>query len=381
MNKNKFLVLIILYASFVSLGLPDQVLGIAWPDMRLYFKKPLDAAGNLVFMAAVLSAFSSMCSGWLQQRLPVVIILIISTFLTVAGLVGYGLSPSWIWVVFATVPHGLGAGAVDAVLNDYVAKNYSSRHMNWLHGCWGIGASLGPAIMTFFVSGGSWRAGYLIIAALQTLLITIFILTRRKWKNAPQTETPLAENQKPVRIWSAAPILSILFFFFYTGTELSVGLWFYSVLVEADKLLPSAAGILIVIYWSSLTAGRFGMGIISARLGNRRIVRWGLAGAFGGALLLFSSQYILLLSGIVLVGFSLSGIYPSMMHETSRRFDSAFASRLTGFQAAAAALGAAFLAPLIGIVLTYAGLLWFVPMFIFNILILEVILRFLNRLT
>lgn len=383
MSKNKLLVLIILYFGFISLGLPDQALGIAWPDMRRFFNQPLDAAGIIIFMTAVLGAVSGFFSGWFIRRFSILFILIISTVLTVMGLAGYAFSLSWTLLILATIPQGLGAGAIDAALNDYVAKNYTSRHMNWLHACWGVGASMGPAIMTFAVSHGSWRFGYVVLAIIQTTLIALFIASRRLWKSTPDASAPVKVTEAKAidKLLSPAPVLSMCFFALYTASEFSVGLWFYSVMVELYHIKAATAGVLIVFYWGSLMAGRFLVGLISNYLGNRKVILLGLVTALSGTMFLFAENYFLILIGLVTIGLGFAGLYPSMMHETPRRFNTKLASALTGFQVAFGSLGVAVLAPLIGFILTRTSLMMFVPLLICTIISMIVISILLNRRT
>ena len=249
MNKSGLFILIILYAAFISLGLPDQAFGVAWPDMRRFFGQPLDAGGVIIFLLAMMSAFTSFGAGWLRKRLSIAAVLIVSTFLTVVGMLGFALSPVWLVLLVAVLPYGLGAGAIDACLNDYVAKNYSSRQMNWLHACWGIGASLGPAIMTVAVTRFNWQKGYVFIAVLQMILLLFFVFTRKMWKETPVSAASAFDSSLPDKFWMPAPLLSAAFFFVYTAAEFSLSVWFYSVMVEEYRISPALAGSVVVAYW------------------------------------------------------------------------------------------------------------------------------------
>lgn len=361
MRLNRLIILIVLYLGFISLGLPDQVLGISWPSMRFEFNRPLDWAGILVFMTAVLTSFSGFVSGWFINRFAVVAILIVSCILTACGLLGYGLSPSPMFLILSTIPLGLGAGAIDASLNNYVANNYSSRHMNWLHACWGIGSTLGPAIMTYAVAKeDNWRLGYFIIAAIQFTLLLIFIATVKLWQRVKIADK--SENDTgSYKISDAAPLLGMGLFFLYSTIEASVGLWFYTVMVEAKNIAPGTAGSLIVLYWGALTVGRIIIGLFSVKLGNRKIITLGMGGAFLGLILLLGDRPLLLMIGLMLTGFSLAGIYPSMMHETPRRFGRRFGAVMMGFQAGIASLGVGLLSPLIGVVIAQWSLNLLIP--------------------
>lgn len=361
LHLQKIIILVILYLGFISLGLPDQILGVAWPSMRGHFVRSLDSAGILLFFTAILSALSSFCSGYFIRRYSIPSILITSCFLTILGLAGYGLSQTWLILVICTIPLGIGAGAIDAALNDYVAKNYASRHMNWLHACWGIGAATGPAIMTYaVVSQSNWRWGYLAIAAIQFCLLSSFVLTLPFWKKVkPSIETKLQFDSP--KLISTVPILSMLMFFCYTCAEVSISVWFYSLLVEQRSVSAKVAGTWIVLYWSFLTIGRFSIGLFSNRLGNRKIIYYGILGAiFCLSLLIFQHDMLTMLA-LCGLGFSFAGIYPSMMHETPKRVGNKLAATLTGYQAGMGALGVALLAPLVGIIIGNTNLNFLIP--------------------
>lgn len=360
MNKTKSVILVILYFSFISLGLPDEILGIAWPTMRSNFALPLSAAGILISMIAMLGAFSGFMSGYFIKRYSISTILIASGLLTACGILGTGLSASWVILILCAIPQGLGAGTIDASLNNYVAENYSSRQMNWLHGFWGVGATLGPLIMTFAIAQEqNWRLGYLIIASLQFCLTFIFILTSRWWKKsstAPNKIKPLDSLPCKYTFCSAPSLMAMSIFFLYTGVEFSVGMWFYSLMVEKRMVAPELAGLLITLYFGFLTFGRFAIGFFSVKLGNIRIINYSLIGAFMSILLMSIDNIYLTSFSICLLGFSLSGIYPCSMHETPHRFGSQYAKSLTGYQAGAGGLGVALLPPLVGVILNHSSL-------------------------
>lgn len=357
----KFLLLIILYLGFISLGLPDKGLDVAWPFMRRAFGQPLENAGILVSLTAILTAFSGFVSGWFMRRCKIVTILSASCFLTAAGLYGYAFSPTWAGVILATVPLGLGAGAIDASLNNYVAENYSSRHMNWLHACWGIGAAGGSALMAAVIAlGRKWNCGYIIIASLQVFLLALFILSRNLWNTAvSETAADIPKTKLSAKFYL---FCSAFVFFIYSAVETSIGLWFYSMMVEKYRFGAARAGSLIVVYWSLLTFGRLVIGSFANRIGNRRIISLGLLGTLGGLGLLFSPNYGMILCGLAIIGFSMAGIYPSMMHETPRRFGQAAGRFMTGFQAGAASLGVALLTPLAGVFISHTSFAYLLPL-------------------
>lgn len=376
---HNIILLVVLYLGFISLGLPDKALDVAWPTMRQIFAQPLDNAGIIVFMTSILTAISGFVSGWFMRRYAVVTILITSCLLTVLGLVGYGLSPGWYWLLAATLPLGLGAGSIDASLNNYVAQHYSSRQMNWLHGCWGLGATFGPAIMTFALTKQhNWREGYMIIAGIQAFLLIVFFLTIPLWKKF-KGETPKVRTQ--TELSRRGQTLGIGLFFMYSALETCIGLWFYSMMVEVYHFSTTKAGSLIVTYWACITGGRFAIGIISNFYGNRKIITISLLTTICGLFFLYSSSYAIVFIGLALVGFSLSGIYPAMMHETPRRFGSEAALVLTGYQAGAASLGVAFLTPAVGKIIAVTSFFWLLPLLMLMCVIMLLMHLELNRRT
>jgi fucose permease len=357
-NKERLL-LGVLYLGFISLGLPDQLLGIAWPEMRVEFSQPLDSAGILVTSHTLFSALSGYFSGYLVQRLRTITILMFSALLTVVGLSAYGLGHSWWVLVLAALPLGLGAGAIDSALNNYVARHYSPKHMNWLHGCWGIGATLGPVVLTTVLAlNAGWRVGYLLIAALQLGLVAVFASTRHWWQ-AP-SQAAVAPGSPRLR-HSLDTVLSCLFFFVYVTVEVCIGLWFYTVLVEGQGLAKPVAGAMITAYWGSLTLGRFLMGLLAQRFSPKTIVTASLLQSLAAMALLAVPVVPVQATGLVLAGLGLAGIYPSMMNEAYRRFSPETAQVLIGQQVGAACLGFALLVPVIGMVLQRVGLGALIP--------------------
>lgn len=369
---------IILYLGFISLGLPDQILGVAWPDMRQEFHLPLDFAGILVVTTSLCTTISSFLSGHMTKRFSVWSVLVLSAALTGFAMVLYGLSPTWLLVILITIPLGLGAGAVDSVLNDYVAKNLSSRHMNWLHGFWGLGATLGPALMTLGITvSKSWRPGYIFIGLIQLLLLILFLFTKKLWDNSA-AEVP--KEHLKVSLLAPKPLLSVLFFFVYTALEGAIGVWFFSVLVEDRGIEKHIAGTLITVYWASLTIGRFIMGYFSKKLDCSKIISTSLSFSILGISLLFIENTTATLFALIITGLSFAAIYPCMMFETSNRFGHREASVLTGYQVGFACLGYALVIPFMGVILDKTSLDTFVFMLLFMGVLLVVFDRLLGKL-
>lgn len=354
-----YLLLSIIYLAFISLGLPDSILGVAWPSMRTSLGMPLEAAGYIAIILTTCSAVSSVLSGPVNRRFGTGKVVLVSGILTATGLLGYSFAPSYAWVLVAALPLGFGQGGVDSSLNGYVAANYASRHMNWLHASWGIGATLGPIVMTgVMAAGSSWRLGYRALSAVQGILAIFFLLSLRLWvaKKAPQgAATEQAEtgegDQGTGRIHGMKhpePWLQIGMYALYSACEFTVGIWTASMLIESRGMQPAVAGLLIAIYYASITGGRILTGLVADRLGNRTMVRSGLGLALVGSLLLAVRLSWTAPLGLLFLGLGLAPVYPCLMHETPRRFDRHTFRTVIGFQVGAACLGGSFIPTAVG---------------------------------
>jgi fucose permease len=333
-----------------------------------------------VLITTLVTAFSSFLSGHIIHRVGTGVILTASCFLTASALLGYALSPYWLCLLFFSLPLGLGAGAIDSALNHYVAMNYSSRHMNWLHGFWGVGATLGPIIMTWAIaSNKGWQFGYITISIIQFALAFVFLFTLKQWANGEQHLT-VAKPQFVNVLNDPKAWLSVLMFFFYTGVEVSIGLWAFSLFVEYQGIAKETAGIWVAMYWGALTLGRFLTGILANSFSNRFFVNLGLAGALVGVAMISFSTHITSFLGLAITGFSLAPLYPSMMHETPNRFDKDKTSVMIGYQVGAASVGIAILPALIGLVAAYTTL-EILPFVLLGFLITMIIMNYLlNRI-
>lgn len=335
--------LCIIYLAFVSLGLPDGVLGVAWPFIRAEMGLPLESVGLLLTLLLVLSAFSSVVSGFVLARLGTGLTTTLSGIITGIGLLGFAVAPGFWWLALCIVPLGLGQGAVDSGLNLYVARHYSSRHMNWLHCFWGVGAAGGPVIMTVALTVAGWRQGYGVIAVMQLGLALVLWWSLRAglWAEDGQDAAANAEPCEDAGLSGVGEqTLAVLLFFLYVGMEYSVGLWLNSLLVEARQIPVARAGLTVSAFYASIMAGRFLSGIVVNRLGNTGMIRAGLVIAVGGAACLWGSDgYWFALVGAVLMGLGFAPVYPCLMHETPRRFRKCVSERLIGFQVGAACLG------------------------------------------
>ena len=384
-----------IYLAFISLGLPDSVLGVAWPTMRSSLGQPLESAGMITLVLTVCSALSSFVGGRVLARWGTGPIVTASGLLTGLTLLGFSVAPSFPLLLLLAVPLGLGAGAVDARLNQFVAAHYSARHMNWLHGCWGIGATIGPLIMAWALAGtDGWRRGYGVIAGVQLGLVLLFVLVLPLWQRhqamaadadtnaqAGQGASPDAEPQKPARtlaLW-LAPALYLA----YAAVEISMGLWAGSLLVDGRGLDAKTASLWVSCFFGAIMLGRFATGLLTLRLGNRPLVRLGIAVASVGAVLfgLGALSAPLSLAGLILLGLGCAPIYPCLMHETARRFDAATADKVIARQVGFAYVGAAVIPAGLGYLAATAGLGAIMPAVLAALLILLLMSEALNRIT
>jgi fucose permease len=364
LNRRPGILLIALaYLAFVSLGLPDGLLGVAWPSIRAFFGLSLDALGALLTTFTIGYLVSSFSSGRVLARMGVGTLLTFSGVATAVSLLSYATTPVW-WIMVALgALAGLGAGAIDAGLNTYVATHHSARTLNWLHACFGIGAAIGPLVMTGVLqSGRPWQWGYGIVGVAQLGLAACFAFTRTWWETPGTTAAstdappiPAASARSTLRLPSAW--LGIAIFLLYTGIEVAAGQWTFSLFTLSRSIPTATAGMWISIYWGSLTVGRIIFGIVVGWASINTLLRCSLAGIVLGAVLLWLNVVPLLsFGGLALMGFALAPIFPSLIATTPERLGAAHAANGVGFQIAAAALGGALLPSFVGIIAAPLGL-------------------------
>lgn len=362
------LLLVIIYLAFISLGLPDSLLGAAWPVMQQDFGSPLEVGGFIFMTVAAGTILSSLVSGRIIDRFGTGKVTFVSGLMTASALLGFYFAPSILWLFVWAIPLGLGAGAVDAALNNYVAIHYKAHHMSWLHSFWGVGATLGPVIMAQFISGQfAWRSGYLTIAIIQFLLAAILLFSLPLWKKVSQItmvteneevedvhEEIRSENTKVKPMQMKGVKLALVTFLFYCATEATVGLWGSSYLVNVKGFSEGTAAQWISFYWGGLTIGRFLTGFITFKLNNRSIIRMGqIIALVGAVLLVLPFPPIFSLVGFIIVGFGLAPIFPSMLHETPTRFGKKYSQTIIGYQMALAYTGTTFMPPLLGYIASH----------------------------
>src|SRR5215212_799935 len=347
------LILLLAYAGFIALGLSNSIMGVAWPSIRNTFGQPLDALGLLLIGNTIGYMIASAVSGRLMALMNVGTLLAGGCGLAAAALLATGGAPSWPVLVVLGFAAGLSGGAIDGSLNAYAAANFSPRAMNWLHACFGIGATLGPAIMTaVIVYGLSWRVGYGIVGAVQLVLALCFIFTRRLWSTPAQRSA----DPEPVRGAALATTLrlpmvwlGIALFFAYTGAEIATGQWVYSLLTESRGVPTALAGTWVSLYWASLTIGRILFGFVVQRVSPATLLRWSMAGAVIGALLIWLNVALwVAFAGIALMGLALAPQFPLLISATPGYLGPQHAANGVGLEVAAASLGGAILPSIVG---------------------------------
>lgn len=350
---------ILAYVAFIGLGMPDGLLGVAWPSIRTGFSIPLDAIGMLLTAAVIGYMTSSFLSGPVVTRFGVGKILAASCAMTGAALIGYTFVPEWWMMVLLGVVAGLGAGAIDAGLNTYVAAHFNEGLMQWLHASWGIGITLGPIIMTMGLTAtNTWHTGYRIVGGFQLALAVCFVLTLAMWNDrengsgnaeAPKKltdyKTPMGETLRQPQVW-----ISISLFFLYVGAEGALGTWIYTLLTESRGVDSTLAGFWAGSYWATFTIGRVIAGLFAKRAGVNLLVTGGSVGAMmGAALLIWNPSEVVNLLAVAVIGFSIAPIFPAMMSGTSKRVGDHFAANTIGMQMAATGLGMAVIPSLMGV--------------------------------
>ncbi len=353
-RSHYLIVLTVIYLSFIALGLPDTGFGVAWNAIWPEFGVTLESAGLVTVALTLASILSGLLAGRLLNRFGTGMVTVISCLLTAVATLGFVISPNFLTFVLCAFPLGFGAGAVDTGLNAYVAEHLSAKHMNWLHGAWGIGATFSPMILTATIVASSWRTGYLAIGGFLLLVSLIVWFSLPLWhsikRHTPESEA--TEEAIPFRTLSTV-VLAILSFVLYVAVEAGLGLWLSALLIESRGATIGFAGAMVSVYFGALTVGRFFFGTFAERLGNRRAIQIGLIIATCGAFA-FIQQFSLLLAsfGILALGFGFAPIYPSLMHETMHRFPKAQAQKVIGRQVAFSYVSLLFFVPLFGILAT-----------------------------
>ncbi len=374
------LLLAIIYLSFISLGLPDSLLGSAWPSMYGAFGVPVSYAGILSTIIAVGTVVSSLQSDRLTRKLGTGKVTAISVAMTAIALSGFSVSPSFWMLCLWAVPYGLGAGSVDASLNNYVALHYASRHMSWLHCMWGVGASIGPYIMGYALTHAKgWHMGYRYIAFLQIALTVVLFFSLPLWKKRNNTEEAGQKEAKPLTLKQIAAIPGaksvMITFFAYCALEQTAGLWASSYLVLHRGLSAEAAAEFAALFYIGITVGRALSGFLTIKLNDVSMIRLGLSIILVGiTVLLLPLGGMAAPAGLVLIGLGCAPVYPCIIHSTPEHFGADKSQAIIGVQMACAYVGTCLMPPLFGLIANHINVALF-PVYLLLLLILMAVMH------
>lgn len=394
------LLLAVIYLAFISLGLPDALLGSAWPTMYQEFGVPVSYAGVITFIIALGTVFSSLMSDRLTKKLGTGKVTVVSVAMTALALFGFSISSQYWMLLLWAIPYGLGAGSVDASLNNYVALHYSSRHMSWLHCMWGIGASVGPYIMSFALTGGqTWNMGYRYISILQVVLTIIIFLSLPLWKNRSDSPYSVENKEEAVSAKKSKEAVSeeksaeenkaltlkeifkipgakevMLAFFCYCALEQTAGLWASSYLVMYKGIAEEIAAGFASLFFIGITVGRAFNGFLTIKFDDKTLIRVGEAIIGVGILVMFLPLGSAAPAGLVLIGLGCAPIYPCIIHSTPAHFGAEKSQALIGVQMASAYVGTCLMPPLFGLIANHISVVLF-PIYLMGILVVMTVMH------
>jgi len=370
------LLLLIIYLAFICLGLPDSLLGSAWPTMKDTFAVPNSWAGILSMTIALCTVISALQSDRLNKRFGTGLVTAVSVAMTAAAVLGFSVATSFWQLFLICIPYGLGAGSVDAALNNFVALHYPSRHMSWLHCMWGLGTIVGPYVIgASLTAGGTWADGYRVVGAILAVFTVVLFCTLPLWKKAVQSKEAEAEESAPVPLSKAirlpgAPEM-MLAFFCYEMVEQTTMLWASSYMVSVCGLDTAAAARYASLFFIGITAGRALNGFLTIRLNDVTMIRIGQILITLGILTIFISAAAAPI-GFILIGLGCAPIYPCIIHSTPDHFGAENSQAMIGIQMASAYVGTCLMPPLFGVIAGKIGL-GFLPVYLGIALILMVI--------
>lgn len=376
------LLLTLIYVCFISLGLPDSLLGSAWPVMHEQISVPVSYAGIISMLIAVCTVIASLMSDRLQRALGTGKVTAISIAMTAVALFGFSISDSFLLLLLWAIPYGLGAGAVDSLLNNYVALHYKSKHMSWLHCMWGVGASVSPYIMSFsLLKLDNWNSGYLIVSIIQIILSVFVFLSLPLWKKSvSDNESESVEKaSKPLKFKEIISIRGALpcfiTFFCYCSLELTTSLWASSYLVQNRGLTAEIASGCASLFYLGITAGRAVNGFLAIKYSDRMLIRLGLGIIFAGIVLLFMPfSPVFALVGFIVIGLGCAPVYPCIIHMTPDIFGREKSQAIMGVQIAFAYCGFCIMPPLFGFIANHISIA-LLPAYLMIFLILMAIMH------
>lgn len=368
--------LALIYLAFISLGLPDSLLGSGWPVMHADMGVATSYMGIVTMIISGGTIVSSLFSDKLTRKLSTKVVTVISVFLTVVALFGFSFSTKfWMLLVFA-VPYGLGAGAIDAALNNYVAVHYKAKHMSWLHCFWGVGTIISPFIMGYALKNLTWNSGYRIVGTIQLAICIILLVTLPVWK---VNKTKDVQQQKEVGLIPALKIKGVpsllIGFFAYCSAEATAMQWASTYFVEVKGISTELAANLASLFYIGITLGRFISGFVTEKIGDRKMIIIGACIVLLGIIVLLipAKSYIVAIAAFVVIGFGCAPIYPCIIHSTPGNFGAENSGAIIGIQMASAYVGSTFMPPLFGLMSNSLGY-EIMPFFLMFFLILMIIM-------
>lgn len=367
------ILLILIYLAFISLGLPDSLLGSAWPAMHTDIGVPTPYMGIISMVISGGTIISSLLSDKVTRRFGTAAVTVTSVFLTALALLGFSFSRNMPMLLLFAVPYGLGAGSIDAALNNYVAVHYTSRHMSWLHCFWGVGTIISPIVMSHSLTRSGWAAGYRAVGAVQLGIGLILLVTLPIWKIHKDT---VAEDTPPVRLRDALRIKGVptllTGFFAYCAQEATCMGWASTYMAEEKGFPPEKAAGLGSLFFIGITAGRFLSGFIMNRLGDRRMIIIGTGILSAGIVMLcLPGSPVIACAGFLVIGLGCAPIYPCIIHSTPSNFGADKSGAIIGIQMASAYIGSTFMPPLFGVLGNALGF-GIMPLFIAFFVILMI---------
>lgn len=346
------LLLALIYLAFISLGLPDSLLGAGWPAIHSEIDVPVSYMGIISMIISGGTIVSSLFSDKLTRKLSTRIVVVVSVFLTAVALFGFSVSTEfWMLIVFA-VPYGLGAGAIDAALNNYIAIHYASKHMSWLHCFWGVGTIVSPFVMSYALANSTWHDGYRIVGVIQLIIAVILLATLPVWK---VNKNSIVNEQKSVGLVGALKIKGVPFllsgFFAYCAAEATAMGWASTYFSEVKNMSAEQASLFASLFYIGITAGRFASGFIMNKLGDRKMIIIGTCILFCGiiSLTIPVDNFILPMTGFIVIGLGCAPIYPCIIHSTPYNFGEENSGAIIGIQMASAYVGSTFVPPIFGV--------------------------------
>lgn len=372
------LLLAIIYLAFISLGLPDSLLGSGWPVMREYLNVDISSAGIITMLISAGTIISSLFSAKLTKKLGTGLITCLSVLLTALAMLSFSFSTEFWHLCVLALPYGIGAGAIDAALNNYVANHYSSKHMSWLHSFWGVGTIISPYIMSYALnSSAGWWGGYRIVSFIQLGLFAFLFLSLGLWKNKDNDNSD--EEIKTLSLFQVLKTKGVIYvlvtFLAYCAVEQTAMLWSSTYFVNYHEIDPVLASSFASLFCFGITGGRFISGFVTNKLGDRKMIFIGLSIILIGIVMLAIpiNTYIFALIGYILIGLGCAPIYPSIIHSTPSNFGKDKSQSIIGVEMASAYIGSTFMPPLFGLIAQYISIA-LLPLYLFFFTLLMIIL-------